>query len=187
MSTEGIERAFADTRAVVANVKADQLTDSTPCQSWDVRALLNHMIGGAYYFATSVNEGKAPPFGDTDLTGGDFVATYDEGIRQAVAAFGAPGAQERMVEMPFGTLPVSVFMGIATTDIFQHGWDLARATGQSSDLDPEFAAQLLAGAKAFIQPAFRGADTVAPFGAEQAAPATGTSADELAAFLGRRV
>ena len=29
-------------------------------------------------------------------------------------------------------------------DTFQHGWDLAKATGQDTDLDPELAAGLLA-------------------------------------------
>lgn len=109
----------------------------------------------------------------------------NDGIKQAVAAFGAPGALEKIVELPFGKLPCSVYMGIATTDAFAHGWDLARATGQSTDLDPELSIQLLAGARAFIQPAFRGADGVMPFGPEQTAPAAATHADALAAFLGR--
>ena len=40
---------------------------------------------------------------------------------------------ERSVELPFGTLPMPAWMGIATTDVFMHGWDLAKATGQSTD------------------------------------------------------
>jgi uncharacterized protein (TIGR03086 family) len=166
-------------------VKPDQLDDQSPCASWKVRDLLNHIIGGSFYFANSVNDGKAPDFGERDFTGPDMTATYDDGIKQAVAAFGAPGAQEKMVEMPFGTLPVSIFMAIATTDVFTHAWDLAKATGQSTDLDPELASQLLAGAQAFIQPAFRGEDTKSPFGAEKSAPANASEADKLAAFLGR--
>src|SRR5437016_3788978 len=67
------------------------------------------------------------------------LASYDDGISQAVAAFGAPGAQEKVITLPFGALPGSVFMGIATTDAFTHGWDLAKATGQSTDIDPELA------------------------------------------------
>jgi len=32
---------------------------------------------------------------------------------------------------------------IAASDQFQHGWDLARATGQAANLDPDVAAKLL--------------------------------------------
>ena len=91
-----------------------------------------------------------------------------------------------MITLPFGSLPGSVYIGIVTTDAFTHGWDLARATGQSTDLDPEFAAELLEGSRLFLQPAFRGADGERPFGAEQSPPPNATNADLLAAFLGRK-
>jgi uncharacterized protein (TIGR03086 family) len=185
MTTEALERAFANTRAIVANVRPDQLDNPTPCASWDVRTLLNHILGGAFYFAATINTGKGGNLEEVDLTGGDIVATYDQGIKEAVAGFGADGAMNKMVELPFGTLPAPAWMGIATTDAFVHGWDLARATGQSTDIDPGFAAELLAQSKAFIQDAFRGPDTQAPFGVEQQAPAGATEADKLAAFLGR--
>jgi uncharacterized protein (TIGR03086 family) len=185
MSTESLERAFASTRSVLSHVTPDELSKPTPCQSWPVRDLINHIIGVSFWFADTVNTGTAPAPPDTDFTTGDMVGTYDDGIKQAVAAFGAPGALDKIVELPFGKLPCSVYMGIATTDAFAHGWDLARATGQSTDLDPELSIQLLAGARAFIQPAFRGADGVMPFGPEQTAPPAATHADALAAFLGR--
>jgi uncharacterized protein (TIGR03086 family) len=186
MSTENLGLAFASTRSVLAHVTADQLTAPTPCQSWDVRELINHVVGVTFYFATTVNTGVAPNLDEIDYTTGDMVATYDDGIAQAVAAFGAPGAFEKMLELPFGTLPGAVFYGIATTDAFTHGWDLARATGQSTALNPRLAAELLEGARAFVQPAFLVDDRVMPFGAEQPAPPNATTADELAAFLGRK-
>ena len=92
----------------------------------------------------------------------------------------------KMLTLPFGQMPGSAFVGLAATDTFTHGWDLAKATGQSTDLDPELAAQLLAGAKQAISPAFRGPEPK-PFGPEQTAPAGATNADQLAAFLGRTV
>ncbi|HEY5173363.1 MAG TPA: TIGR03086 family metal-binding protein [Acidimicrobiia bacterium] len=186
MSTADIERAFASTRAVLANVAPDALSRPTPCQSWQVRELVNHIIGTSFWFAATTNAGVAPPVEEIDYTAGDMVATYDDGIAQAVDAFGRPGALEKMVTLPFGTLPGAVYLGIATTDAFTHGWDLARATGQSTNLDPELAARLLERSRAFIQPAFRGDDGKSPFGAEQPAPTNATNADALAAFLGRK-
>jgi conserved hypothetical protein TIGR03086 len=186
MATEGLQQAMATTRTVLANVTPDQYDAATPCESWDVRALINHIVGGSYYFATCVNEGHPSGANDTDFTQGDLMASYDAGIADAVAAFDAPGALEKMIELPFGTFPGAAFMGLATTDQFTHGWDLARATGQNTDLEPELAAQLLVGAKASIPDQFRGPDGKAPFGMAQ--ESTGeSSADELAAFLGRRV
>jgi uncharacterized protein (TIGR03086 family) len=186
MSTADIERAFASTRGILANVTVDELSRPTPCQSWQVRELVNHIIGTSFWFAASTNAGVAPAVEEIDYTGGDMVATYEDGIAQAVEAFGRPGALEKMITLPFGTLPGAAYLGIATTDAFTHGWDLARATGQSTDLDPELAAQLLDRSRMFIQPAFRGDDGKAPFGAEQPAPPNATNADALAAFLGRK-
>ena len=79
------------------------------------------------------------------------------------------------------------FMGFATTDIFIHGWDLAKATGQSTDLDPAMATALLEQCKASISDKFRGADGVAPFGPIIEVPSSATTADQLAGFLGRQI
>lgn len=186
MVTENLERAFTAARGVIANIKADQLNDPTPCQSWTVRDICNHLVGGSYYFGEVVNGSAGAP-SEEDFTKGDMVARYDEGTKVSVAAFNAPGAMEKTVNLPFGPLPVAAWLGIATTDTFTHAWDLAKATGQDTNLDPELAAQLLEGAKLFIQPAFRGEDTKSPFGAEQQPPAGATNAAKLAAFLGRRI
>lgn len=190
MSTEYLAQAFADTRRVVTNVTPDQLGLPTPCQSWKVRDLLNHMVGAPQWAAAAVSAGDAPLFEDFDfpeIGDGDFVAEFDKGVAAAVAAFGASGAEEKMVTLPFGTMPGSALMGLATTDTFTHGWDLAKSTGQSTDIDPELAEQLLAGSKMAIQDAFRGEDTKMPFGPEQTAPGGASAADKLAAFLGRKV
>ncbi|HEX9260886.1 MAG TPA: TIGR03086 family metal-binding protein [Acidimicrobiales bacterium] len=188
MSTATLERAFGVTRSVLVNVSRDQLGDATPCASWDVKALINHIVGGTYWFAASM-AGDSGSGGELpDLAAGDFVAAFDEGVAKAVAAFGEEGALAKMVTLPFGTMPGGAFMGIATTDTFTHAWDLARATGQdASGLDPELATQLLAGAKLAIADGFRGPDGKAPFGAQAEAPEGASPADELAAFLGRSV
>jgi len=187
MSTTNLERAFASTRSVLANVTPDQLANPTPCQSWQVRDLINHFVGVSGWSADATNTGVAPPAPDTDFTAGDMVAAYDEGIARAVDAFGRPGALDKTITLPFGAIPGSVYIGIITSDAFTHGWDLARATGQPTDLDPELAAELLDGARLFIQPTFRGEDGERPFGAEQPAPENASHADALAAFLGRKV
>jgi uncharacterized protein (TIGR03086 family) len=186
MSTAPLEQAMQATRTVLAGVSREQLTSATPCASWKVSDLVNHVVGGQFFFAAAAS-GQAPTGEPPDFSAGDFLASFDEGSAASLAAFRAEGAMERIVHLPFGDMPGAAVVGIAATDTFTHGWDLAKATGQRTDLAPELAAGLLAGVRAAIPDSFRGADGAAPFGPEQSAPAGASNADQLAAFLGRSV
>src|SRR5260370_1365174 len=97
----------------------------------------------------------------------------------------APDGLSRSFQLPFGTLPGAAFIGLRTTDVLTHAWDLAQATGQSTDLDPELAAEALEASQERISPAFRGPGR--PFGEQQPCPEGRSKADELAAFLRRVV
>ena len=185
--TADLERAFASTAGVLAGVEPGQLDDPTPCASWKIRDLINHTIGAAEGFATVASGGELNTGPETDYASGDYKAAFAEQSARAVAAFGADGAMEKMLTLPFGTLPGAAVVGMATTDSFTHGWDLARASGQSTDLDPALAELLLERSKQFIQPSFRGPDGQAPFGPEVAVPESAPMADRLAGFLGRQV
>jgi len=187
MSAETLEQAFASTASVLVNVKADQLDDPTPCASWTVRDLINHIVGATTFFTVMAETGQPPSGGGTppDFTDGDFNATFREGAKRAVAAFRADGVMEKIFTLPFAQLPGSVFVNIAATDTFTHGWDLARATKQPSHLDPALAAQLLEGAKMALPDAMRGPDGVALFGPRVEVSDSASPADQLAAFLGR--
>ena len=187
MTTEGLEQAQSVTRGVLARVRADQLDGPTPCRSWAVRDLVNHLVGANNWFAGTMAAGAAAPEDTTDYASGDYLAAYDRACTAAVAAFGAPGADVKLVALPFGEMPGAMYLGLATNDVFAHGWDLARATGQPTDLDPALAAQLLAAMEMGLPDALRGPDGVAPFGPKQSAPDGAAAADKLAAFLGRRV
>jgi uncharacterized protein (TIGR03086 family) len=188
MSTAELQRAFDATRAVLENVKPDQMDDDTPCESWKVKDLVNHIVQGALWFGASMDAGESQPFDDApDYSAMDYMKLFDDGVKNSVEAFGRDGAAEKNVKLPFGEFPGAAFMGLATTDTFVHGWDLAKATGQDTNLDPELAKGVLEGSKANIQPEFRGPDTKAPFGPECDAPPDASMADQLAAFLGRTV
>lgn len=186
MSTTPLEQAIASAKAVLAGVKADQLSASTPCASWKVSDLVNHIVGGQFWFASVAKGESASDDAPSDFSAGDFNSAFGQGAAASVAAFGAAGTLDKTMTLPWGPMKGSDFMGLASIDTFTHAWDLARATGQSADLNPDLAAGLLAGARAGIAPEFRGAEG-APFGPEQKAPAGASKADELAAFLGRTV
>jgi uncharacterized protein (TIGR03086 family) len=185
MSESPLDQALQTTLAVLTKVRADDLAAPTPCASWDVRALINHFVGTARWWAAVI--AGQDPAADADYAAGDFVAAYQESIRIAVAAFAAEGALHKTVLLPFGEFPGAAVRDMAALDQFTHGWDLARAIGYSADLDPELAARLLSQARLAVTDSLRGLDGEAPFGPAAAAPAGAGPADQLAAFLGRRV
>ena len=180
-----LDRALQSTQAILAKVQPADLVAPTPCASWDVRALINHFVGTARWWA-GVLAGEADVT-DADYAGGDFVAAYEESIRIALAAFEADGALDRTVRLPFGEFPGAVLLDLAATEQFTHGWDLARALGHPADLEPALASVLLSHARLAITDAYRGPDGQALFGPAVAAPQGAGPASQLAAFLGRSV
>jgi uncharacterized protein (TIGR03086 family) len=173
---------------VLANVSPEQLDEPTPCDSWTVRDLVNHIVGGTTFFAETVETGTSTSsVTGPDFTNGDIMAAFDQGAERAVAAFGSEGAMERVVNAPFGEVPASIFVWIASVDAFTHGWDLAKATGQSTDLDPALASQLLDVSTQAVTDELRGPDKTKPFGYEVGVPDSAPYADRLAGFLGRQV
>jgi uncharacterized protein (TIGR03086 family) len=185
VATENLETAIASTRSVLAGVRPDQLGDATPCAEWTVSGLINHIVGGPFFFAAAL-AGQTPAGDGPDFAAGDFLAAFDDGTTQCVAGFAREGAMEESFTLPFGTMTGAQFVNLATNDIFTHGWDLAKATGQSADLDAPLATMLLAGSRHALPDAVRNA-AGNPFGFATEAPSGATAADELAAFLGRDV
>jgi uncharacterized protein (TIGR03086 family) len=184
--TRQLSRAFASTRAVLAKVGPDQLDAATPCVSWDVRALINHFIGSARWGASAAM-GAGHEITDEDYGAGDFLASYDDSIKAALAAFESPGVLDKTIELAFGEFSGADLMGMVVRDQFTHGWDLARAIGHHTELDPELAGELLIQARVEILDAYRGPEGEALFGPIVEAPAGACPADRLAAFLGRSV
>lgn len=184
--TGQLSRAFASTRAVLATVGPDRLGAATPCGAWDVRALINHFVGSARWGALAVLGGGAGG-GNEDHGDGDFLARYDDTIEVTLAAFGSAGVLGRTIALPFGEFTGADLMSMVTRDQFTHGWDLARALGQDTDLDPALADELLVQARVEVVDAYRGPEGEAFFGPALAAPAGACPADLLAAFLGRAV
>jgi uncharacterized protein (TIGR03086 family) len=184
---EALDRSFESTRAILAKVQPADLDAATPCASWDVSALVNHFVGTARWWTAIVTGADAGAAGEVDYAAGDFVSAYEESIGVATSAFETEGVLEQTFQLPFGQFTGAMLLGLAATEQFTHGWDLARAIGHHTDLDPELAAGMLAQARLAITDAFRGPDGVALFGPTTQAPAGASPADELAAFLGRSV
>lgn len=184
MSDDALEQAFQSTRTVLGNVEEQQLGLATPCRSWNVGQLVSHMVAAPRVGVVALRGGEWSDDG-IDYSQGDFLAAYDESAQRALEAFSEPGALERTVKLPFTEVPGAFLRMMITTDQFTHGWDLARATAQPTDLQPALAEELLG--QVAIPDELRGEDGVAPFGPERPAPAGASPADRLAALLGRAI
>lgn len=173
------------TATVVAGVKPKQLTGSTPCSEWDVRAVVNHIVGGNRMFAAWATGVEPPPRGaDIDELGSDPAGAYATTAAAAKKAWQSEGALERMMTLPFGTMPGSVVVGIQALDSYVHAFDIASATGQLDKLDPELSAIFLERANG-IPPAYRGPGM--PFGPALSAPDGASVHEQMAAATGRKV
>lgn len=178
---EAHQRAQDAFASVLANVRQDQLGDPTPCTDWTVRQLVEHVVAGN----TRMAGGAAAPADQGEGKVDDLIAAHAESAGAAQARFAAPDGLTRMMDMPFGSVPGAVVIGLRTTDAIVHAWDLARATGQPTDVDAGLAEAMLAVSRERIQPGFRGEGR--PFAAEQPCDSNRPAADRLAAFLGRDV
>ena len=82
MGAEILERANASTEKILANVLPSQLTLASPCASWQVRDVVNHLVGNNFWFEGITRDGVAPDRPDNaapDETRGDYVARFAEG------------------------------------------------------------------------------------------------------------
>jgi uncharacterized protein (TIGR03086 family) len=176
--------ALAGTGAVIAGVAPGQWTAPTPCTEFDVRAVVNHLVAGDRAFAAYVTGGE-PPARGADLLGDDPVAAYSEAAAGLRTAFGAKDALNEIYKAPFGSAPGAVLVQVRVLEQLAHGWDIARATGQSPDFPDDVTERALAVARQTL--ATRPDGPAAPFGPEVAVPDGAPALDRLAAFLGRPV
>ena len=179
--------ACASTERIVEGISDDQLGLPTPCDQWDVRALLNHMLG-TVELGRALFSGTEPVVpivpGDlpgSDLVGDDPLKAYRVAV-EGLLAVADDDAFSRMFATPFGDMPGAVLAGFTTADIAVHGWDLARATGQPSPLGDELVEWGSAFARQMLTPDKR----LTRFGPEVAVAADASATDRLVAFLGRR-
>lgn len=167
------ERAAGRAAQLARAVRPDQLSLATPCEDWDVAALLEHMAGGPAYLLGALGLGPPDPAWPDPAA----LAACSAALRQ-------PGSLARRCASPAG-FDWSVAEATAGTAMDQliHSWDLAVATGQDRAMDDE----LVEAVAAMFLPAMpdlgRQAGLVGP-----AVPiAAGASAsDRLLAAMGRR-
>jgi uncharacterized protein (TIGR03086 family) len=165
-------RASAWTETKVAGA-TNKLDARTPCDEWDVRTLMNHMLDTQRYFVDAARgkDAKLPSAPPPDVVGDDPVAAFEQARADTLVTFGAPGVVKQ----------TGISLGIASSYQLLHGWDLATATGQ----DATMPAGLAASVYDLIHGRFTEDQRKGVFKPEVPLPPGASDQDRLLAYTGR--
>lgn len=166
-------RRASDWTATKVEAAATKLDAHTPCDDWDARTLLNHMLETQRYFVGAARGDDVSPPSPTppEILSEDPAADFEGARAEVLSAFGEPGAIER----------TGPSLGIAFSDQLLHGWDLAKTTGQDATMPdglPEAAYDMIHGR--FTEEQRKGV-----FKPEIAVPPSASAQDRLLAYTGR--
>jgi uncharacterized protein (TIGR03086 family) len=197
--------AMAAFDAAVRAVQPDQWQLSTPCLDWDVRTLVNHVVGEARWVVPLLGGRTVADVGgalDGDLLGDDPAAAWRAARDEALGAVGSTDVESCIVHLSFGDTPALEYLRQLTADYLIHTWDLAVTIGAADRLDPElvdavaawFAGQAAAyrGAGAVAAPVPVPADAdpqrrlLAEFGRDEQTCATAAAVGRFSAAFDRR-
>ena len=168
-SIDVLSRALDQTAEVLAAVPADRLLGATPCTEWSVARLVAHVVADPRNFLTMAGGGQPdwsakPPLPD------DWTAEFRSGADDLLRMWRESGESASAQAVDWQTAEFAV-----------HTWDLARATGQPVDLDPQIAQRGLDFMSGALTPDNRGA----AFAPAVTLPEDAPVPDRLAAFAGR--
>lgn len=180
LMTDAIE-GFGQRLSAVA---ASQWDAATPCGDWDVRNLVNHVVGELLWVPPLLDGMTIAEVGDRfdgDILGSDPFATFESAAGAAQAAVSAAGAQERTVHLSFGDFAGGEYLSQVTADVIIHSWDLARAVGA----DDRISAALITFVDEFLSPQIDAWRSAGAFGPAVDAGPDATDQERLLAHTGR--
>jgi uncharacterized protein (TIGR03086 family) len=165
-------RASEWTRDKVAGA-GGKLDTATPCDEWDVRVLMNHMLDTQRYIVGAARgEDVSPPSPNPpQIVGDDPVADFEAATGATLHTFGQQGVIDK----------TGPSWGIAFSDLLLHGWDLAKATGQDATM-PEGLADASYG---MIHGRLTDEQRKGVFKPELPVPPDASAQDKLLAYAGR--
>jgi uncharacterized protein (TIGR03086 family) len=135
-------RGVATFDAGIRQVRSDQWTNATPCAEWDVRALVNHVVGEDRWVPPLVAGLTIAEVGDAlagDLLGDDPPFAWDRARQEAEEAVSA-APDDQTVALSAGPTPLAEYLWQLAADHLIHAWDLATAIGVDLVFDDDLAA-----------------------------------------------
>ena len=161
----------------VDSVGDEQWSRASTCEGWSVEDVVRHLVEGNERLAQAL-DAEVPPAADDGWT-----ARLRSSARAVAQGLSEPGALDRPVTVPAGTLPGAAVVGLRTVENLVHGWDVATSTGRRLDVPDELVAHADRLTRQLLERLPPGRTPFAP----PTTPAPdATPLDRLAALLGRR-
>jgi uncharacterized protein (TIGR03086 family) len=138
-------RAAAEFDARVAAIGDDDWRRPTPCEEWDVRAVVHHLVYDNVWAPPLFDGATIDQVGDRfegDLLGDDPKQAWSRSIAEALTAAERTPA-DQTVHLSFADVPASEYLNERATDLAVHGWDLATALGIDDTIPDPIAVTLL--------------------------------------------
>ncbi len=131
-------RAVATAGPVIAAVRPGQLERSTPCDDYDVRRLLGHLVGVLRRVAAvgGGDDALSVPQIAEDVADDGFADAWLEAAHQVRAAWNDDAVLTTVLRLPWAEMPGAAVLAVYTNEVTVHTWDLATATGQRPAWDP---------------------------------------------------
>ncbi len=150
---ENYRNALTSARTVLARINPSDLSRPTPCRGWDLRTLIEHMVGQNEGFAAAIASGDASVEAYAPRHVGepyDLLRSWDASVQHLLEAAdgAAPGRPVRLVEVATElTFPADSAIRMHLLDTVVHTWDVATALGEDYRPDPVLVEFVAAGAR----------------------------------------
>lgn len=152
--TSMFSKACGDTAKQLDGVRDDQLDGRTPCEKLSLRELVAHVGGLGVAFAAAGRKDLGELTDTPPGEGGyhldeDWRTRYPVQLAGLADAWQDAAAWEGMTRIGGADLPGEIAGSVALAEVVIHGWDVARSTGQSYDVDDDVAEAVLAHVASF--------------------------------------
>jgi uncharacterized protein (TIGR03086 family) len=168
---------------LIDSVGTDQLALPTPCDEYDVRALLGHLFTVVKRIDLALQGGN--PLEIPVVTTGIDDHSGEWKTRRAALdeTLADDAVLGRICTLPWATMPGAAAIGAYTGELTTHGWDLATAIGRTDLLNDALAETCLPMVRQFVPADHRGGDI--PFAPVVEVPADAPPYAQLAGWMGR--
>jgi uncharacterized protein (TIGR03086 family) len=162
-----LDGAAEEVAALLRGVRDEQLTHPTPCDGFSVAALLDHLMGLCLAFTWAAAKSAVPERGGSGSADRrprqpsaeplepDWRTVLPQRLADLAKAWHEPSAWAGLTEAGGVRKPGEVAAVVTLDELVLHGWDLARATGQSFACAPANVEAVLRFTSSMAEPGHR--------------------------------
>lgn len=149
-----LDRALEQMHALISKVQPNQTSLPTPCKSWNVAALLDHVVADMPRFIESAHGGQPDYSSAMPSVAPHWAPEFAKQSEELVAAW--RDARDP-TKLDAGQAPRE-FQEMQVAEMAVHAWDLAAALGMAQDLDPNLAEYSADWMASMLVPEYRGSE-----------------------------